>query len=289
MSKLSPRELEREAKIIARRLVRQKAWFENLAGKYDGAEKWTIISAKSTKKSALKPTCSRLVEGMTKAGWLVRDPGGALRLGAAGVEYLLKNTSNERFVDQHQIRQSRMIKNDRGLCVPVMLNETENPLGWMRARKDKSGQPLLSEVQFEAGEKIRKDFTLSQMSPRVTASWEFSAPSGHRRSARGEGAMETSERAMAAKQRLFAALDFLGPEMSSVVFEVCCMASGLEAAERQLRWPRRSAKLVLQIALGKLSQHYGMVQTDPGSGRASLVRKWARKGYRPEIPPADTP
>ncbi len=283
---MSPHELKREAIIIARRLARQKAWLENFAGASDSKAKWIFVSAKTSRKSKTAPLCTELVSAMQASCWLKSDPSGCWRLSAAGAEKLLNASDGERFAAQHQNRQPRIIKDQDGRTISVMSNEAESPLGWMRARKDKTGKPLLSLVQFEAGERLRQDFTLAQMSPRVTASWEFSTPPGGKRVGRSEGAMEISERAMTAKKRFFAALDCLGPEMSGVVYEVCCLASGLEAAERQFNWPRRSAKLVLQIALGKLSEHYGFVQPPNELQRTGAIRKWGRENYRPLIPPA---
>jgi hypothetical protein len=39
--------------------------------------------------------------------------------------------------------------------------------------------------------------------------------------------------------------------------EVCCCESGLEATEKKYALPRRSAKLMLKLALMRLSVHYG--------------------------------
>lgn len=284
---LSPREFEREAKIVARQLIKSNGWIEKSGS--SGQEKWIIVSAKTSRKSKVSLLCSEVIKAMQSANWLGRDPSGSLRLSAAGVEKLLNIDDGQRFVAQHQDRKSRIIKDQEGRTISVISNDAECPLGWMRARKDKTGKPLISQVQFEAGDRIRRDFTIAQMSPRVTASWEFSGPAGTKKSRRGEGAMEVSERAMAAKQRFFAALDCLGTEMSGVVYEVCCLASGLEAAERQFNWPRRSAKLVLQIALTRLSEHYGFVKPDSQLQRPGIIRQWGREGYQPVVPPSQHP
>ncbi len=291
---LSSRELEREAKILARRLVKQKAWLEEISR--SGArstltasqEKWIIVSAKTSGKSKITPIDSQLVDGMRSACWLKGDPSGSLRLSAPGAEKLLNAQISNGFSNQHQDRMAKVIKDCDGRTISVTANQAESPLGWMRARKDKAGKPLLSQVQFEAGERIRRDFTLAQMSPRVTSSWEFSSPAGSKKMRRDKGVMEISEQAMAAKSRFFAALDILGPEMSGVVYEVCCLASGLEAAERQFNWPRRSAKLVLQIALGKLSEHYGFVRPTKDNQKPGFIRHWGQDGYRPVISPSQT-
>ena len=34
-------------------------------------------------------------------------------------------------------------------------NDAENPLTWLRARRGRDGRPLISEVQYLAGERLR--------------------------------------------------------------------------------------------------------------------------------------
>ncbi len=79
------------------------------------------------------------------------------------------------------------------------------------------------------------------------------------------------------------ALDAVGPEMSGILVDVCCLARGLEAAERSLGWPQRSGKLVLQIALTQLARHYGMVRTLPDARRPASIRHWGVDDYRPQV------
>ncbi len=40
----------------------------------------------------------------------------------------------------------------------MLVNETESPLGWLKSRKDRNGRALISEEQFEAGERLRADY-----------------------------------------------------------------------------------------------------------------------------------
>ena len=51
------------------------------------------------------------------------------------------------------------------------INPAESPLAWLRRRKDRSGQPLISALEFDAGERLRADLWFGQMSPRVTVNW----------------------------------------------------------------------------------------------------------------------
>ena len=141
--------------------------------------------------------------------------------------------------------------------VAVDINDAESPLGWLRRRKGADGKPLIGEAQFEAGERLRADFTLGQMNPRVTADWSGTPAGGGRRSAARDPA-EIADHALTARERVARALDAAGPGLSGILFRVCCHLEGLEAAERGFGWPKRSGKLVLQIALDRLVQHYGI-------------------------------
>ena len=138
-----------------------------------------------------------------------------------------------------------------------VLNARESPLAWLRQRHDKDGRPMISAVEFDAGERLRCDFERGQMGPRVTASWNPAAvPSSQARGAPGVG-LEMADGAVAARQRVDAALKAVGPEMSGIVLDVCCFLKGLEQAERNGGWPRRAGKVVLQLALAHLARHYG--------------------------------
>ena len=143
---LSPRALEREAKIVARRLFRQKAWLErrgNLrdASPVDEKNSWVVVSAKTRRKSKAGLLSGALVKAMQSESWLNTDPTGALRLSAAGLEKFINPDVSingsagtfQGFSEQHQQRQSRIIKDPQGATISVVANETESPLGWMRA------------------------------------------------------------------------------------------------------------------------------------------------------------
>lgn len=139
----------------------------------------------------------------------------------------------------------------------VLVNEGESPLGWLRRRKGAGGKPLIGEAEFEAGERLRRDFTLGRMAARVTADWALAlAPGGGPRSARDPA--NASDTALAARERLARALAAVGPGLAEPLYYLCCELEGLEAVERRFGWPPRSGKVVLQIALARLAKHYGV-------------------------------
>lgn len=162
-------------------------------------------------------------------------------------------------------------------------NLDESPLAWLARRKDKDGQPMIGTQEFNAGEKLRADFTLSQMSPRVTSNWSGFLGGGGaaRRGPPGQG-QDMADHIVAANMRVQHALKAVGPELSGILIDVCCHLKGLEALEKAAGWPQRSGKIVLQIALRKLARHYGLVPEGERARRVPM-QHWGTPGYRPEI------
>ncbi len=157
----------------------------------------------------------------------------------------------------------------------------ETPLQWLRRRKDKSGRPLLTETQFQAGEKLAQDYGHAQLQPRVTANWSALAPCARtRRSAPGVG-VEMRDAVVAAHRRVSRALEAVGPELAGILVDVCCHEMGLDAAEKSAGWPRRSGKLVLDLALTALARHYGLI--GPEHPHAGRLRHWGDADYRPTL------
>lgn len=161
------------------------------------------------------------------------------------------------FQAQHRLSARRQIRLGSEEIV-VEVNDGESPLGWLRRRKGGDGKPLLSESQFEAGERLRRDFTIGQMTPRVTADWSRPISGG---AGRPRDPAEIAHHALAARQRVSQAVGAVGPGLSDILLSVCCHLQGLEAAERGFGWPKRAGKLVLQIALDRLAAHYGIEES----------------------------
>ncbi len=162
-------------------------------------------------------------------------------------------------------------------------NLAESPIAWLFNRRDGDGNPLISEAQFNAGERLRADFWFAEMSPNVTQSWNPAATTGRgRRSAPGTG-VDIADNVIAAGERVRRALAAVGPELSGVLIDVCCHLRGLEDAERRAGWPQRSGKIVLGMALAALARHYGFAPPTDAAPRSARVRHWATADYRPVI------
>lgn len=162
-----------------------------------------------------------------------------------------------------------------------VLNDAESPLSWLRTRRDRAGQPLIGDAQYLAGEKLRMDFERAMMAGRTTTNWDNAGASARG----GNMVAELSDRAIAARGRYMKALAAVGPELSSILTQVCCLSAGLEQAERVLNLPQRSGKAVLGLALTALARHYGLLE-NPGAPSPGLGQ-WGLPDYRPAIPQAE--
>ncbi len=204
-----------------------------------------------------------------KAGWVIEEKSnrciddcepGLWRLSNAGRLHLKRALTRNKPVDQ----TAKSRPPAAAVHPAPQTNDSESPLAWLRRRKDKTGRPMISQAQFDAGEKLRADFYYAQMMPRMTTNW---SAVGSDRSARRGAPMqelEMQEYIVAARERVRQALSSVGPELSSILIDVCCHLKGLERAEGAAGWPKRSGKLVLQLALSSLARHYGLTRAvDP--------------------------
>ena len=168
------------------------------------------------------------------------------------------------------------------LDADVLVNLDESPVGALARRVDKDGKPWLSSDLVTAAERLRRDFELGRLQPRVTANWSASVNSGHRTGEMG-GIVDLTDMALAARIRVDRALDAVGAELAGLLVDVCCFLKGLETVESERRWPARSAKLVLRIALQSLARHYGLAPAATGKPGSGQVRHWGAENYRPAI------
>ncbi|PJE25671.1 helix-turn-helix domain containing protein [Pseudooceanicola antarcticus] len=132
---------------------------------------------------------------------------------------------------------------------------TDTPVAALARRRDRDGQPFLRPELVRAGERLREDFELSQMGPRVTQDWDRFMTAGVSDGSGGQpsGPLRGAE---AARARVSEALRNLGPGLADVALRCCCHLEGLETAERKMGWSARSGKIVLRIALERLHRHY---------------------------------
>lgn len=168
------------------------------------------------------------------------------------------------FADQHRIWDERVIRDDEGTgSRRLRYNAAESPVGALARRRDKGGEPFLSADLVAASDRLREDFEIAQMGPRVAQNWDRFLTAGDRGGFSGSGPAEGPR---AARERVAAALRDLGPGLGDMALRCCCYLEGLEVAERRMGWSARSGKIVLRIALMRLKRHYDEV----GGARALI-------------------
>jgi hypothetical protein len=168
--------------------------------------------------------------------------------------------------------------------ITVRPADRDSPLGWLHSRRDRQGRPLLSRHAYDAGERLRADFWFAAMTPRVTASWNPVSSDRHSQRSAPFDSLDMSDNVVAAKQRVRRALAAVGPELSGILIDVCCHEKGIEDAEREVGWPVRSGRIVLQLALERLARHYGLGPPDDARSEGpSRIRAWGDGNHRPTM------
>lgn len=239
-----------------------------------------VVTAAGLRRVRVAPP---LVDRLIADGLLVDRPAEAglrrLRATAAGLARARRATPGDTdFRRQHGAVALRRLDED---APPVLVDEDESPLARLARRRDKDGRAYLTPARFAAGERLRGDFTLARMMPTVTSNWS----SGRVAAGPGGpgGLADLTDRALAARDRVRGALDAVGHDLADVLVDVCCFLKGLETIESDRRWPARSAKVVLDIALGRLADHYGLAEEARGPDRARGLRAWGSGDHRPSI------
>lgn len=127
----------------------------------------------------------------------------------------------------------------------VTVNIGESPLGWLHAHGH------VDDRLFDAGERLRTDYEMAQLSPVTTMRWEPVRIRGT-----GGSALTASERQVAARQRFDGAIAAAGKGLEDILWRVVCACETLPVAEKALNWPSRSGKLVLKLALDRVADFY---------------------------------
>ena len=191
-----------DGKDLLQRLIRSQGYL------LESGMEWCLYGKRNGYARPIDRVERNLVKSLEDRGHLVPRPTGGLE----PLAFKLENSG--RFTDHRPPRQ------EEGHLPEI--NDAESPLAWLRSRKDKAGRPLISVEQFMAGERLRSDYERSCLERRVTASWDL--PSGR---AGGNSAADLTDAALTARRNLNEALDEAGPELASILVQVCCLAAGI--------------------------------------------------------------
>ncbi|MFX0540156.1 DUF6456 domain-containing protein [Roseovarius sp. S4756] len=254
VAEVTEAQLMREAGRILRRLAEAGAVLAVAAQ----MEKAVVVRGDGAADPTRTAVVDRAVaEAMALKGWIACDAPGRLaryhitKAGRAALGGLLAEAENRAsgFADAQAPFSAR-----EAAAAPrrMRYSANESPLLALARRRDRDGTRFIPEDLVRAGERLREDFELSLMGPRVTQDWSrfLTTPGG------GSSAGGHARGFEAARRRVEGALHDLGPGLGDIALRCCCHLEGLEKAEKRMGWSARSGKIVLRIALQRLKRHY---------------------------------
>ena len=135
---------------------------------------------------------------------------------------------------------------------------SESPLIALARRRGADGKPFLSADFIAAGDRLHEDYTVAGFAGFDLLGWD--GPDALQPLYDRANQLSDTLRKHASIRTLDAVKD-LGPGLSDIVLRCCCLREGLEATEKRLGWSARSGKVVLRIALQRLSLFYAGTRT----------------------------
>ncbi len=136
----------------------------------------------------------------------------------------------------------------------IRYGATESPVNVLARRRDKTGAPFLGPELVQAAERLREDFVMAQLDTVALVTAQEFILALECKAIPGPNIAPPGTRA--ARQRILEVLRDLGPGLGDMVLRCCCRLEGVESAETALGWSARSGKIVLRIALQRLSRHH---------------------------------
>jgi len=262
-------EINREARRILRRLCEHGAFLAVSDTMKMAAVMRVVTPGKPVRTAVVE---RRIAQTFALQDWIKRDQAGRISryhittVGKAALKRLLLKdpaANNEAgfdeaqspFQEQHKVWGERTVyagaerRKKRMRC-----NLAESPVTALGRRKDADGEPFLSSEMIMAGERLREDFEMAQMGPRITQNWDRFLTNVRASGSPADNAPAAGP--MSARSRVSDALADLGPGLGDIALRCCCFLEGMEAAEKRLGWSSRSGKVVLRIALQRLKSYY---------------------------------
>jgi hypothetical protein len=263
--------IEREARRILRRLCEKGAFLAVAPNMEKAVVLREVVPGKQNRIAVVE---REVAHAFALQEWISCDRTGKIScysitaVGRAALKRLLTEERRVRepqagfaeaqtpFQEQHKFYAERVVMAEDGSGEQrLRFNLAESPLTVLGRKRDKDGEAYLTPDLIEAGERLREDFELAQMGPRITQNWDKFLTAGSDKGGMLPGSLRGGG-SEAARARVAAALSDLGPGLGDTVLRVCCFLEGLEATERRMGWSARSGKIVLRIALQRLRRHY---------------------------------
>jgi hypothetical protein len=157
----------------------------------------------------------------------------------------------------------------------LSINLSESPIARLAVATAKGGEPFLESHHVEAAERIRRLVERAALQPRMTMNYTAAHSVGG-----SSAAPEIGDMAADARRELARISAALPHDCFAIALDVCGFLKGLQQVEIERGWPRRSAKLVLRIALECLAEYYGLSHQAIGA-QSRRPHRWMDETARP--------
>ena len=244
-------------------------------GEWDDAGRCILRIATASQLKRLRVE-SEMTADLHRAQLVMVDAKG-IRLTPSGRAWVAAQSDHpDAFRLQHGAVVEQTVDAGKSSQSLVRVDESESPLRWLRRRRGNEGSSWIDDTEFDAGERLRADFTRAGLMPSITSNWRDMQT----RTGGGNPAADLTDSAIAARDRVTRALTALGPELAGIAIDVCCFLKGLETVEAERRWPARCGKVVLKLALQALARHYGL-STEARGVPFGRLQRWSQPDGRP--------
>lgn len=232
---------------------------------------FVVVARKNGVSLRVASIPAAVVEKLRRRKWIAPQANDALVITAAGRQALNARPQPVDFqAASHNIALQEIDEGKR-----VLVNRDESGLSRIARMKKPDGAPFLDHAAIAAGERLGADIMRAGMVPGVTMRWDATGSSGDHRA-------HPAELTLAARQRVEAALDFVGHEFAGLLIDLLAFSKGVEDIERERRWPQRSGKIFIAMALARLAHHYGYAAQARGADVVK-TRVWHADGARPAM------
>jgi hypothetical protein len=187
----------------------------------------------------------------------------------------LGSGQDEAFGAQHRAME-RVTRTSAEGVETLRINRREDPLDLLRRYRGRDGEKLCGDGALAAAARLSRDIAQAQAVPQVTANWSRLVVDGASRHG-----LTPPERVYAARERLEAALNAVGPDFANILLDICGFSKGLERLEQEHGWPVRSGKVIVSLALKALARHYGLGDEARGRNNAPM-QLWTTADARPD-------
>lgn len=233
---------------------------------------WIVVARKKGVSLRVGSVPGIVIDVLRQRRWIApQDAGDALFITDTGRKALAIKSSGGGGSAPHRMLEAITL-DDGETC---LFNRDESPLSRLARVKKHDGSPLIDAASVAAGERLAADIMRAGMMPGITMRWDATGSSGDHRAS-------PTDLMIAARQRVEAALDSAGHDLAGLLLDVLAFSKGVEDIERERRWPQRSAKIIIALALSRLAAHYGFATTARGADHVRSTA-WQADGAKPVI------